>query len=239
MTIIEKPNYLLSYNLDTKTQKSNKLSQEYLTVIQYLSPAKSSGHQMCASASAGCIEACLNTAGNTVYLKTKLQARLKRTKFFMLAREKYKEQLFKELRKWRSKAKEESKTLAVRLNGTSDVIWEKIMPEIFTEFDDVIFYDYTKHKKRCTSGWKLPPNYHLTFSRSESNEEAVKEVLEYGRNKVAVVFHKKLPKFWRGKRVGNGDEHDMRFLDRGFSVVGLKAKGRGRRDKSGFVIYEK
>jgi hypothetical protein len=41
---------------------------------------------------------------------------------------------------------------------------------------------------------------------------------------------------FKGLKVIDGDTHDMRFLDEPNSVVGLKAKGKARQDKSGFVI---
>ena len=37
-------------------------------------------------------------------------------------------------------------------------------------------------------------------------------------------------------KVIDGDEHDMRFLDEPNVVVGLKAKGKAKKDSSGFVI---
>jgi len=82
---------------------------------------------------------------------------------------------------------------------------------------------------------ELPENYHLTFSRKEDNDGFVENVLGQGGN-VAVVFADSLPKTWKGKAVVNGDETDLRFLDGKNVVVGLKAKGKGRKDKSGFVV---
>jgi hypothetical protein len=56
-------------------------------------------------------------------------------------------------------------------------------------------------------------------------------------NNKAVVFKNKiLPRMFKGLKVIDGDTHDMRFLDEPNSVVGLKAKGKARQDKSGFVI---
>ena len=52
----------------------------------------------------------------------------------------------------------------------------------------------------------------------------------------AVVFNGALPSMFKGLKVIDGDKTDMRFLDEPNSVVGLKAKGKARQDKSGFVI---
>lgn len=133
--------------------------------------------------------------------------------------------------------------LAIRLNGTSDIVWEKKAPELFSEFSDVQFYDYTKIPKRMRD-WaekKLPTNYYLTFSRSESNAA---EVLTLPRNvNIAVVFSTKpkkpLPTVWMGRTVIDGDETDLRFLDPPGVIVGLRAKGKAKTAvglESGFVV---
>ena len=53
---------------------------------------------------------------------------------------------------------------------------------------------------------------------------------------LVVVFRKELPDVFAGRKVINGDESDLRFLDQTGVVVGLKAKGKARKDTSGFVI---
>lgn len=132
--------------------------------------------------------------------------------------------------------------LAIRLNGTSDICYENIIVDdnknIFELFPEVTFYDYTKDYTRrdaLKGKWK---NYHLTFSRSESKKNHTKalELLEQGVN-VAVVFDK-LPKKFAKVTVINGDETDLRFLDKKNKVVGLVAKGKAKKDTSGFVIKE-
>ena len=60
-----------------------------------------------------------------------------------------------------------------RLNGTSDIRWENqtVMGHnnVMDMFPDVQFYDYTKIPNR----YNVPSNYHLTFSRSESNDQDI------------------------------------------------------------------
>ena len=126
---------------------------------------------------------------------------------------------------------------AFRLNGTSDLSWEKYeVPgtgkNIFECFPEVQFYDYTKVLGRKTAGIK---NYHLTFSRAESNEMDARLAASSGMN-VAVVFKKDLPATYFGKKVINGDDTDLRFLDEANVIVGLKAKGKAKKDTSGFVV---
>ena len=53
---------------------------------------------------------------------------------------------------------------------------------------------------------------------------------------VAVVFRNQLPKTWKGFEVVNGDDTDLRFLDKRGVVVGLIEKGKAKKDESGFVL---
>jgi hypothetical protein len=105
-------------------------------------------------------------------------------------------------------------------------------------FPAIQFYDYTKNPNRIAAylEGKLPANYQLTFSRSEDNGPIALSILGSGGN-VAIVFSSaKLPESFQGKPVVDGDESDLRFLDPRGCVVGLKAKGKARRDLSGFVV---
>ena len=122
----------------------------------------------------------------------------------------------------------------VRLNGTSDLPWHKM--GIMESFPDIPFYDYTPTKSRMIDylDGKLPKNYSLTFSRKEDNESACEEIMARGGN-VAVVF-KDAPEMWKGKPCFDGDESDLRFLDPRGVIVALKAKGKAKKDESGFVI---
>ena len=82
----------------------------------------------------------------------------------------------------------------------------------------------------------MPKNYHLTLSRSEeSNELELVSVLRSGGN-VAIVFRGKLPKTWNGFEVIDGDESDLRFMDKQGVVVGLVEKGLAKKDQTGFVL---
>lgn len=130
-------------------------------------------------------------------------------------------------------------TPAVRVNGTSDL--PQLAMKMAREFPDVQFYDYTKIPRPWT---RARANYHLTFSLSESNFQDAWKALQHGMNVAVVMDVRKsgeLPGEWRGVPVVDGDTHDLRFLDAkrgrsGFgSVIGLRAKGKARKDTSGFV----
>ena len=242
---------LLTIGNDTKTVRGVEFG--VLTGVQYMQPHTQSGiANLCAFASAGCAAECLDTAGR-MPMPTATNARQVRTELFMKQREKYFIKLIFEIARLRRTAKGRGLIAAVRLNGTTDVLWEKtpiringvkVANNIMELYPDVQFYDYTKYPyaKRPTSS--LPANYDLTFSRSEDNESEVLENLRNGR-RVAVVYdtkpHGTPPKRYtaqdgRSYPVIDGDLSDIRFNDAGGVVVHLYAKGKARTDTSGFVV---
>ena len=227
---------LLGVSTNYKTIKSEKLG--VLTGIIYMSPYKLSGKNVCPAASAGCAAACLNTAGRGA-MGVVQTARLKKTNRFWDDRGQFLQDLALEIGKLQRQAEAKGMKAAVRLNGTSDLPYERYKvpgtdKNIMELFPDVQFYDYTKLENRFTKG-QLPANYHLTFSRAEDNEHKLPEVLKH--TSAAVVFSGELPETWRGYPVIDGDEHDARFTDAGAGVIiGLKAKGKARHDSSGFVV---
>jgi len=136
-------------------------------------------------------------------------------------------------------AEKKGLTPAFRLNGTSDIAFEKYEVKrdgvaynnIFEAFPEVQFYDYTKMRNRKVTHLK---NYHLTFSKADGNDLDVRLAAEAGMN-IAAVF-KNVPESYIGRPVINGDETDLRFLDPKGVIVGLKAKGKAKKDTSGFVV---
>lgn len=255
---------LLTIEADAKTIKGEK--EGYMTAVMYLIPAHGAGTAevptLCPMAElAGCIAGCLNTAGRggmavgnatfitaagTVLPDNAVQhARLRRTEFFLTDQQGFMEQMVAEIRAFIKKAHKVDLIPVVRPNGTSDIRWEDVRflwcgmtVTIFDLFPEIQFYDYTKIPNRYRA--LRVPNYDLTFSYSHVPEFAsivVKALATYG-NKVnfAAVFGKGLPEMFLGREVVNGDETDLRFRDKRGVVVGLKAKGRARKDTSGFVV---
>ncbi len=230
-----------------KVAKNEKLG--VLGGVLHLAPADLSGFEVCPMRSEGCTAACLHTAGNPAYMKNKNESRIKRTKAFFAHREAFMNLLVLEIAKMLKSANDQNLDLAIRLNGTSDIRWESVrfklwdwvsgradrhvaanhQPVTILElFPDIQFYDYTKIHNRKN----VPSNYHLTFSLNETNREfATKQ----DRN-IAVVFKGKLPDEYLGRPVIDGDEHDYRPNDPRGVVVGLKVKGKGREDDTGFVV---
>lgn len=228
-----------------KTGKSAKLG--YLTFVLHFAPWNVSGFQACPIATASeCHGPCLNLAGRGGIFKkgessnTIQVARIRKTRAFFENRAEFMADLHKEIIRSINYARKNNLVPVFRLNGTSDIAWEKIRysfdgveyRSIFEAFPDIQFYDYTKIPNRVT-----PANYSLTFSRSARNELNVIKAISNGVN-VAVVFdHKKpFPKTFLGRPVIDGDDHDLRFLDVPGAIVGLKAKGPARADLSGFVV---
>lgn len=224
---------LTAPSAQAKMRKSAK-SGEYLPYILHLAPAKLSGYQTCPKATEGCAAACLNTAGQGIFSNVQ-QARINKTKYFFEQRQNFLNQLRSEIAKAERKSIKENKQLTVRLNGTSDLQWEVYRAfdgkTIFEIFPNVVFYDYTKIANRNVSHI---PNYSLTFSAADGNDADVDTALANGLN-VAVVFRKSLPNTWNGRTVIDGDTDDLRFLDPANVIIGLVAKGKAKKDTSGFV----
>jgi len=216
--------------LSTANPKIQKgTAKGYLSFILHLAPADLSGREVCPKRTKGCTAACLNTAGRGGMFKrgetTNViqKARIRKTQYFFEHRNSFLQDLEADIRKAVKFAERQGLKPVFRLNGTSDLSWEKYY--IIEKFPDVQFYDYTKVLGRKISHL---PNYHLTFSAADGNDSDVAEALLQGMS-VATVFDQ-IP-----AGVYSADEDDLRFLDPKGIVLGLKAKGRAKKDTSGFV----
>jgi hypothetical protein len=215
-----------------KIQKGVKLG--FLSYILHLAPATLSGKETCPKRTAGCTAACLNTAGRGGMFKkgenTNMiqQARIRKTQMYFEQRDAFLAQLEKDIKLGIKQAAKLGLTPVFRLNGTSDLSVEKW--GIIEKFPEVQFYDYTKVLGRKVAHL---PNYHLTFSAADGNDADVAKAIAQGMN-VAMVFDK-LPETYMGVEVINADDTDLRFLDKKGVIAGLKAKGRAKKDTTGFV----
>lgn len=247
-------NSIFSVSSDSKTIKGEKYG--YLTGVLYLAPHNTvtSGKikTVCPSAiAAQCFKACLYSAGRGAF--NSVQAgRIKRTESYLNDAQAFMVAVWYDIRSLIKKAERKGLQPVVRLNGTSDINYNKIVftnPEgvtgnIFDMFKDTTFYDYTKNT--FLSGEALPANYHLTYSYSESNLAYATKAMGAAikaKAGLAIVFRDKaLPATFQGLPVVNGDDSDLRFLDnkdgdiKGAYVVGLYAKGDAKKDATGFVI---
>ena len=238
--------------LSTGNPKTLKgMKEGYNTYILHLAPGSLSGKNTCPKATAGCLAACLNTAGRGGMFKkgentnTIQQARIRKTQLFYNNREEFFNLLVKDIDLAIKQSARLGLTPVFRLNGTSDISWEKYSftnkgsayVNIFAKYPNVQFYDYTKVLGRKVSHIS---NYSLTFSAADGNDLDVLLARKQGYN-IAVVFGIKktlpMPDSFMGLPVFNGDESDLRFLDPKQVVVGLYAKGKAKKDTSGFVKY--
>jgi len=228
---------LLNIDQNPKTIKGQKYG--FMTGVLYLAPATLSGRNTCAMAEmAQCAAACLNSAGRGAFSNVQ-KARIAKTNYFYDDRAGFMDNLAADIKLLVKKAKAAGLVPLVRLNGTSDIKWENIpfgqYPNIMAAFPDIQFYDYTKISNRDN----LPANYDLTFSYSgvPQYQKYVTQAIIKGM-RVAVVFRKRadIPAQFLGLDCVDGDDSDIRHIDPRGVIVALYAKGKARRDNSGFVV---
>ena len=220
---------LLSVGTNAKTIKGD--GTEYLTAILYLRP----NLQLCAKSKiAGCAAACLYTAGRGVMNSVKA-ARTRKAVLLENNPELFMAMLKVDLQRFENYCDRKEIQPCVRLNGTSDYDFRSIMGA----FPSINFYDYSKCYERALEN--NPPNYHITLSYSEASAsfaEIIRRVTKKTGVNMAVVFRDKenIPETYSGRMVINGDQDDLRFLDPKGVVVALYAKGKAKKDTTGFVI---
>lgn len=225
-----------------KVEKSPDTDEKYLVQILHLAPSWASLFNTCSKATLGCGTNCLNESGHgQLHMVNKgvhsvHVARVIRTLIWFRYRDQFKAKFQRELDSQRVKAYRLGATPVVRPNGTSDLRFESLWPELFTDNPDVVFYDYTKDSRRNVDSI---PNYSLCYSVSETTTDSdMESAFNNGLNCV-VVFRLKRndtkPIAYKSRPVIDGDSHDLRFLDQSGVVVGLFAKGHAYNDKTGFV----
>ena len=252
-------NQLFAIGSDAKTIKGEK--ENVMTGILYLSPYKKSGKNFCSHATAGCIIGCLDTAGRG-QMNCIQEARLRKSLYFINNKTNFMLDLIESIIRLKKKAYNKGFTPVVRLNGTSDLLWENIKiswSDILSRKYIINNYKYISLDNKTANNHSLKPinlmdlfndimfydysknpfrntpsNYHLTFSRAENNDNNVQIAIERGLN-VAVVFED-LPKTFMGRKVINGDKTDLRFTDPKNIIVGLIPKGKAIHDTTGFVV---
>ena len=240
--ITKTQNYKPVKNLLSKGSTNSKTAKNSLeTFILYLAPERqnSKGVNLCPKASKGCAAACLYTAGRGKFTNVK-KSRINKSEYYISDKITFINQLSKEIVKIAAKSIKQDKKIAIRLNGTSDQDFISIIKKYNNldllndkQFKNLVFYDYTailgKIKKYINT------NYSLTLSRKEDNEKEIIEALKLGGN-VAAVFRDELPTKYKGFAVVNGDISDLEMIYNNNVILGLKAKGDAKKDKSGFVI---
>ena len=183
-----------------------------------------------------CAKSCLNGSGQnkcaTLHEKGLShidRCRIKKTHLYYDNRDTFMDLLIHEIKRYKNHASKNGMGFAIRLNCTSDLsplFFTKNGKNILEIFKDIQFYDYTKVPSRLTVA-KLYPNYDITFSYDGQNWGVCEAYLK-DNGKVAVVFDlydengkQYLPKEWRGYKVIDANNYDMRFLDPKGCIMGL------------------
>lgn len=211
---------------NTKTIKGEKAG--YFSAILYLAPhTLGGGVTLCPHSTEDCRTMCLAGAGMSG-LPLQLQAKLNRTRLFNEDRPAFLATLARDIGKLKRIAAAEGLKPVLRLNGTSDIMWERVFPD-WGQLG-LQRMDYTKipleHRQP-----DFDPGYHLTYSyMGPQDAERAVRYLGAGYSVAAVVpedvkgaLLKRSDHRWN---LVDGDEHDLRFLDSPGSLVLLKPKGR-------------
>ena len=225
-----------------KLAKGATVIPEFITKSLSLTPSDLSGRiNTCSCATEECRAACLNTAGRGAMSSTQ-KGRLRKTNLMLDNPAGFMEALHGEVDTHERSAKKKGKRATVRLNVVSDIPYERLHPEIFTQHPDTQFYDYTKVARRVLNSdgtpAPLPKNYHLTLSSTgihkESNWGDARQHLSNG-GVVAMVFgipsapkgkpSLPLPQFVTDEETGkkfriiDADIHDHRYLDKAYNDI--------------------
>lgn len=235
---IKKPKNLLSLGSTNSKTAKNSLD----TFILYLSPfnQNSFGINVCPKASPGCVASCLFSAGRGRFSNV-INARTNKTDFLLSDKLGFLTMLKNELVKINNKAIKESKKIAIRLNGTSDLdfvgmVKNKLNFDLLS-LENLLFYDYTKIYGKALK-YKDSKNYFVTLSLAEnSNLNEIKMALNLGIN-VSAVFKNNIPDQLLGFPVIDGDKTDIEMIFNTGVILGLKAKGKAKKDKTGFAITD-
>ena len=212
---------------NTKIAKTIKRGENIRVASLSLMPDR----KICAgSKAAGCFETCLKSSGRGAF-KNVATARQNKTDFYLSDRPGFLAQLRAELTNFDKLCTKQKGKGWVRLNTISDIDYENHgIPQAFPALN---FFDYTKRVDRLG---RTPSNYQLIFSYS-GRKQYQKSVDKRPRHiPMAVVFRNELPPVWAGQKVIDGDLSDIVNVKAGGVIVGLRAKGKAKRDTSGFVV---
>jgi len=208
---------------NAKLAKESDRTAPFSIYSLFLAPADSSGHEMCLWRSQDCTNICLNCSGKGALFSVQ-QARIRKTQRLVETPHDFFWSLLCEMDK--ADKRDGWGIPVMRLNGTSDLPWDFIAPQLFTHFKNWRFYDYTKSYRRALT--QESAAWDITLSYSGHNWDDCARVIQLGAARVAMVFDvprgKPLPATYKGYRVIDGDKDDLRFLDPRGVIVGLRYK---------------
>ena len=232
-------NYKIKNLLSKGTTNYKTAKNEIKTFILYMAPytQNSFGKNLCPKATEGCAKACLFSAGRGAFNSVK-NSRIAKADYFISDKFNFLNQLADEITKEYKKAQKNDYKVAFRLNGTTDIDFIKLLRtnvglDVETLKDSAVFYDYTKVLGYIKNNYSKE-NVFYTFSRSGENDGEIKEALKLGAN-VSIVFNE-TPKTWEGFDIIDGDKADDLMINLRGQLIGLRAKGKAKKDTSNFVI---
>lgn len=188
--------------VDTSSLKTEKL---FVTVVTC--PHATHGDD-------GCVANCIMYTGRgqgNPSTNPIIAGRAKRTEWLALDPWTFIAQLVREMNLHVKRSKRLDLTPVFRLNGTSDLRWEQIVPWLMAELydpEEVVFLDYTKWPLRARS--PRPSNYHLAKSVQASHDtiDDVRKELRLGHISMICddpeLLIEKYPKVYV-----DGDESDL------------------------------
>ena len=214
--------------------------------ILYLAPARSAGVGNICPHHGACVKDCLGPHSGRGRMHKTQWARIARTRFLAADRTAFCGQLLSELSTFERLCTNVGAMAAIRPDGTSDLDWMSICPEMFTHnlprACDWIVYGYTKDpEKYWHARVSVDLDWYLTFSRDVHNDTAAHDIVANNGNAAIVVRSKEmlrqlLKTGYRGYPCIDGDIHDWRFLDAPGHYVVLSAKGTAKQSTTGFVL---
>lgn len=250
----------------------------YLNAIHYMAPAFTGGYgNLCSHASLECIALCLGLFSGQAAMVADLEngtnnvreSRKNKARLFMHNRAAYMNEIARQIVRIVLKAQREGLTPCIRLNGSTDLAFERIRFDLDQKTRKALaklyralgwqwpdnlriggplmtllqlfhWVQFVDYTKNHNRLGKAPANLDLTLSYSVRNSKDCVQALLGGHN-VAIVFADGLPESFAGFPVINGDLHDLRHLDaKGGFIVGLSPKGnKAKKDTSGFVVHWK
>ena len=206
----------------------NGVQTVYEQVTQYHAADESSGIpglNLCPFSTPQCRKHCLGHTSGRMVMDNSRAAQQSRTEFMYDHPLLYQVKLYDECRRHAIRIHKNGKLMVLRLNGTSDIPWEK-SPHLLDALRQAgvdEFQDYTKWDKQRRG---TPDDYYIAQSVTEDDDPRDVPALA-----VAIVPRvDKLPDTWFGRPVIDGDlEHgDLRLMDEKVNpdaVVLLRAKG--------------
>jgi len=199
---------------NSKIDKSLKVYPEYEASILQLLPNK----HLCVNYKL-CIKTCLAFKGLAKVYPSVIKSRKAKSEYFVNDTDTFIKQLIREIKNQEKRALKKNKKAVVRLNGFTDIDYEKF--GIFKLFPNVQFYDYSADYERVLNNNN--PNLHYTFSYKGNN---LKECIELLKNDVSIaVIDMPENQFFNDYDVEHidGDKHDFRFKH-GKAIVWLSEK---------------